>query len=101
MHQLLHAVVAAVLLLLLFLSCFTSGTLEGRTKAVRQVVLQRSIAEYQRQASAESVRCAVCMEAKRSLAFGCGHQTCDNCGDKMSVCPFCRQDITAKIRLFE
>jgi E3 ubiquitin-protein ligase RGLG len=41
------------------------------------------------------------MEAKRSLAFGCGHQTCDNCGDKMTACPFCRQSITAKIRLFE
>jgi hypothetical protein len=77
------------------------GTLETSTKAVRQVVLQRSIAEYQRQASAETLRCAVCMEAKRSLAFGCGHQTCDNCGDKMTVCPFCRQNITAKIRLFE
>jgi E3 ubiquitin-protein ligase RGLG len=68
---------------------------------VRAVVLQRSIVEYQRQASAETLRCAVCMEAKRSLAFGCGHQTCDRCGEQMTVCPFCRQDIKAKIRLFE
>ncbi|KAF6259542.1 hypothetical protein COO60DRAFT_1513062, partial [Scenedesmus sp. NREL 46B-D3] len=77
------------------------GTLETSTKAVRQVVLQRSIAEYQAQASAESQRCAVCMEAPRRLAFQCGHQTCNNCGDKITSCPFCRQDITAKIRLFE
>ncbi len=68
---------------------------------MRQVVLQRSIAEYQRQASAETLRCAVCMEDKRTLAFGCGHQTCDKCGDKITVCPFCRQGITAKIRLYE
>jgi hypothetical protein len=93
-HSLLLSLVSLPFFLLV-------ATLEGSTKAVRQVVLQRSIVEYQRQASAETLRCAVCMEAKRSLAFGCGHQTCDNCGDKMSVCPFCRQDITAKIRLFE
>lgn len=79
----------------------SAATLEASTKAVRQVVLQRSIVEYQRQASADTLRCAVCMEDRRSLAFACGHQTCDKCGDKMTVCPFCRQNITAKIRLFE
>eukprot|EP00775_Hariotina_reticulata_P006318 gene6318-6553_t len=77
------------------------GKLESCTKAVRQVVLQRSIAESQRQANADSLRCAVCLEAPRRLAFNCGHQTCDGCGNKMMSCPFCRQTITAKIRLFE
>jgi hypothetical protein len=100
-YQPLHPLTTVVLCLLLLFLLLSPGTLESSTKAVRQVVLQRSIAEYQAQANAESQRCAVCMEAPRRLAFQCGHQTCHNCGDKITSCPFCRQDITAKIRLFE
>lgn len=92
---------AAPSLLSLSAAAAPPGSLEASTKAVRQVVLQRSIAELSAQASADTLRCAVCMEARRSLAFGCGHQTCDKCGDQITSCPFCRQSITAKIRLFE
>jgi ferredoxin len=72
--------------------------LEQSTKAVRAAVLQRSVAQA---AGAEPLRCAVCMETPKQLAFNCGHQTCAACGDKMASCPFCRLPITAKIRLYE
>eukprot|EP00877_Chromochloris_zofingiensis_P009642 jgi/Chrzof1/4931/Cz15g05020.t1 len=74
--------------------------LDRSSKAVRDLVIERSIAEYQRRASVESHQCTLCMEAPRSLVFGCGHQCCDKCGDKLTACPFCRQEISAKIRLY-
>ena len=70
------------------------------TDAINQAVVERGIAEGQRRSAAEGALCSVCMEAPRSLVFSCGHQTCGGCGDKVAACPFCRQEITAKIRLF-
>ena len=76
------------------------GKLEASVKTVRQLVLERVVAESQQRASAESRACMVCMEAPRSLVFNCGHQSCEKCGERMEACPFCRQAITAKIKLF-
>jgi hypothetical protein len=74
--------------------------LEASVKTVRQLVLERVVTESQQRASAESRACMVCMEAPRSLVFNCGHQSCEKCGERMEACPFCRQAITAKIKLF-
>nr|ACN85314.1 copine-1 [Oryza brachyantha] len=44
--------------------------------------------------------CAICMDKSKDLAFGCGHQTCYECGKNLVRCPMCQQHITTRIRLY-
>uniref|UniRef100_A0A453SG04 RING-type domain-containing protein n=1 Tax=Aegilops tauschii subsp. strangulata TaxID=200361 RepID=A0A453SG04_AEGTS len=44
--------------------------------------------------------CAICMDKSKDLAFGCGHQTCYDCGKNLVRCPMCQQHITTRIRLY-
>ncbi|XP_052728987.1 E3 ubiquitin-protein ligase RGLG5 isoform X4 [Vigna angularis] len=44
--------------------------------------------------------CAVCLTNPKDMAFGCGHQTCCECGDYLQFCPICRSTIKTKIRLY-
>ncbi|KAL5972367.1 hypothetical protein ACLOJK_041621 [Asimina triloba] len=44
--------------------------------------------------------CPVCLWNAKDLAFGCGHQTCYDCGQDLQYCPVCRRHITTKIRLY-
>eukprot|EP00252_Welwitschia_mirabilis_P006825 TRINITY_DN17731_c0_g1_i1.p1 TRINITY_DN17731_c0_g1~~TRINITY_DN17731_c0_g1_i1.p1 ORF type:complete len:420 (-),score=71.00 TRINITY_DN17731_c0_g1_i1:361-1620(-) len=50
--------------------------------------------------SYESQKCPICYSAVKNLAFGCGHQTCYDCGKDMTKCPICRSDIMTRIRLY-
>ncbi|CAA6672400.1 unnamed protein product [Spirodela intermedia] len=65
-----------------------------------------SIIEYKVKRSPESSpqingqRCPVCLCNVKDLAFGCGHQTCYDCGGVLQFCPICRSSITIKIRLY-
>lgn len=87
------------------------ATLDSASRAVRDAVIQKTLQEAAKQAAAaekaasekaaEKAGCSLCMERPRSMAFGCGHQTCEPCGIKLTQCPFCRIDITAKIKLFD
>ncbi|CAA3003627.1 E3 ubiquitin- ligase RGLG2 [Olea europaea subsp. europaea] len=45
--------------------------------------------------------CPICYWHKRDLAFGCGHQTCNDCGRDLPLCPICRMRISTRIRLYE
>ncbi|KAH7572691.1 hypothetical protein JRO89_XS04G0290900 [Xanthoceras sorbifolium] len=45
--------------------------------------------------------CSLCHWNKKDLAFGCGHQTCYNCGLDLRFCPTCHTHITTRIRLYE
>ncbi|GKB83621.1 E3 ubiquitin protein ligase RGLG2-like protein [Tanacetum coccineum] len=45
--------------------------------------------------------CPVCLVNPKDMAFDCGHQTCNNCGFNLMLCPICRNLIKTKIRLFE
>ncbi|KAL4586979.1 hypothetical protein LXL04_011627 [Taraxacum kok-saghyz] len=44
--------------------------------------------------------CPVCLSNPKDMAFGCGHQTCCNCGIDLLLCPICRDLIDTKIRLY-
>ncbi|XP_057415722.1 E3 ubiquitin-protein ligase RGLG5 isoform X2 [Lotus japonicus] len=44
--------------------------------------------------------CPICLTNGKDMAFGCGHQTCCDCGESLESCPICRSAITTKIRLF-
>ncbi|KAL9255539.1 E3 ubiquitin-protein ligase RGLG2-like protein [Drosera capensis] len=48
----------------------------------------------------DDMLCPVCLTNKKDMAFGCGHQTCCDCGQDLEICPICRRQIEAKIRLF-
>lgn len=44
--------------------------------------------------------CPICLTNPKNMAFGCGHQTCCDCGEDLEVCPICRRAIETRIRLY-
>ncbi|KAF8017438.1 hypothetical protein BT93_H2573 [Corymbia citriodora subsp. variegata] len=44
--------------------------------------------------------CPICFTNPKDMAFGCGHQTCCECGDGLDLCPICRSDIHTRIKLY-
>ncbi|XP_031744136.1 E3 ubiquitin-protein ligase RGLG2-like isoform X2 [Cucumis sativus] len=43
--------------------------------------------------------CPKCYTNEKELAFGCGHQTCSDCGKDLLFCPTCQTQITKSIKL--
>lgn len=75
--------------------------LEMSMKTVRAAILNRSIAESQHRVATEGAVCAVCMEGARAVVFSCGHQSCESCSKQLLSCPFCRSNITTRIKLHD
>ncbi|XP_010248244.1 PREDICTED: E3 ubiquitin-protein ligase RGLG2-like isoform X2 [Nelumbo nucifera] len=45
--------------------------------------------------------CPICLTNSKDLAFGCGHQTCSQCGQGLLLsCPICRSRIDTRIKLY-
>ncbi|KAK3162791.1 hypothetical protein QOZ80_1BG0093790 [Eleusine coracana subsp. coracana] len=44
--------------------------------------------------------CPICLANPKDMAFGCGHQTCRDCGQHIELCPICRTPITTRIKLY-
>ncbi|GFP88317.1 E3 ubiquitin-protein ligase rglg1 [Phtheirospermum japonicum] len=44
--------------------------------------------------------CPICLSNSKDMAFGCGHQTCCECGVDLEYCPICRSMITTRIKLY-
>ncbi|OMO60308.1 von Willebrand factor, type A [Corchorus capsularis] len=44
--------------------------------------------------------CPICLGNPKDMAFGCGHQTCCECGEDLELCPICRSTIQTRIRLY-
>ncbi|KAK8472613.1 hypothetical protein PHAVU_002G258600 [Phaseolus vulgaris] len=44
--------------------------------------------------------CPICLTNGKDMAFGCGHQTCCECGESLEFCPICRTTITTRIKLY-
>ncbi|XAR48122.1 hypothetical protein NMG60_11030839 [Bertholletia excelsa] len=44
--------------------------------------------------------CPVCLTNPKDMAFGCGHQTCCECGQNLELCPICRSLINTRIKLY-
>ncbi|KAF8755772.1 hypothetical protein HU200_011241 [Digitaria exilis] len=44
--------------------------------------------------------CPICLVNPKDMAFGCGHQTCCDCGPSLELCPICRTPITTRIKLY-
>ncbi|KAJ8536532.1 hypothetical protein K7X08_034933 [Anisodus acutangulus] len=50
--------------------------------------------------SADNHLCPICITNPKDMAFGCGHQTCCECGQDLQLCPICRDSIQTRIRLY-
>lgn len=48
----------------------------------------------------DSLMCSICEERSKNMVFQCGHQTCQKCGEILSQCPVCRQEIQMRIKMF-
>jgi len=44
--------------------------------------------------------CPICLSNPKNMAFGCGHQTCRDCGQDLQLCPICRSPIQTRIKLY-
>ncbi|OVA17633.1 zinc finger protein [Macleaya cordata] len=44
--------------------------------------------------------CPICLSNPKDMAFGCGHQTCCDCGQELQLCPICRSPIQTRIKLY-
>ncbi|XP_058787438.1 E3 ubiquitin-protein ligase RGLG2-like [Vicia villosa] len=44
--------------------------------------------------------CPICLSNPKDMAFGCGHQTCCECGQDLELCPICRSSINTRIKLY-
>ncbi|GLU11354.1 hypothetical protein SLE2022_281090 [Rubroshorea leprosula] len=44
--------------------------------------------------------CPICLSNSRDMAFGCGHQTCEECSRNIETCPICRSSIQTRIKLY-
>ncbi|GER29520.1 calcium-dependent phospholipid-binding protein [Striga asiatica] len=44
--------------------------------------------------------CPICLTNPKDMAFGCGHQTCCDCGQSLQMCPICRSLIETRIKLY-
>ncbi|KAM0979425.1 hypothetical protein ACFX13_015563 [Malus domestica] len=44
--------------------------------------------------------CPICLTDPKNMAFGCGHQTCCDCGQDLDLCPICRTSIITRIKLY-
>lgn len=50
--------------------------------------------------SSDNQLCPICITNPKDMAFGCGHQTCCECGKDLLLCPICRDQIDTKIKLY-
>ncbi|XP_022750527.1 E3 ubiquitin-protein ligase RGLG2-like isoform X1 [Durio zibethinus] len=48
----------------------------------------------------DSQLCPICLSNSKDMAFGCGHQTCEECSKDLETCPICRSPIQTKIKLY-
>ncbi|CAH9092291.1 unnamed protein product [Cuscuta epithymum] len=50
--------------------------------------------------SYDNLVCPICLTNRKDMAFGCGHQTCCECGKELETCPICRSSIQTRIKLY-
>ncbi|KAF3444546.1 hypothetical protein FNV43_RR14238 [Rhamnella rubrinervis] len=59
-----------------------------------------SSAPYAPSSTYDNQLCPICLSNPKDMAFGCGHQTCCECGPDLDTCPICRSPIQTRIKLY-
>ncbi|KAG6971294.1 hypothetical protein JG688_00004479 [Phytophthora aleatoria] len=78
-----------------------SAPLFGSVESTRPTLQHRtSVAEEELARLQDSLLCSICEERKKDTVFQCGHETCQKCGNFLSHCPLCRQQIQVRIKRF-
>ncbi|GIL74293.1 hypothetical protein Vretifemale_4339 [Volvox reticuliferus] len=72
----------------------------GELAAKMEAALSRVRAAQLQAAAERDLLCPVCWERRKGLVFGCGHQTCCSCGEKLAACPICREPVSLRIRVY-
>uniref|UniRef100_A0A1J3F312 RING-type E3 ubiquitin transferase n=1 Tax=Noccaea caerulescens TaxID=107243 RepID=A0A1J3F312_NOCCA len=70
------------------------------TKASQIPSFEPSVPPYPISGVDENQLCPICLSNPKNMAFGCGHQTCCECGPDLKVCPICRAPIQTRIKLY-
>ncbi|KAL4087132.1 hypothetical protein PRIC1_013032 [Phytophthora ramorum] len=74
---------------------------DARNGSARPTLQHRSSrAEDELARLQDSLLCSICEERKKDTVFQCGHETCQKCGNFLSHCPLCRQQIQVRIKRF-
>ncbi|OWZ23361.1 Copine [Phytophthora megakarya] len=74
---------------------------DARSGSTRPTLQHRtSRAEDELARLQDSLLCPICEERKKDTVFQCGHETCQKCGELLSHCPLCRQQIQVRIKRF-
>ncbi|CAI0425900.1 unnamed protein product [Linum tenue] len=69
----------------------------GNVKPFRSTSFQQRVPSYP---DWQTQACPICLSNPKNMAFGCGHQTCIECGEDLQSCPICRSAIQTRIRLY-
>ncbi|GLI70465.1 hypothetical protein VaNZ11_015375 [Volvox africanus] len=72
----------------------------GELAAKLEAALNRVRAAQLQAAAERDLLCPVCWELRKGLVFGCGHQTCCSCGEKLAACPICRKAVSLRIKVY-
>ncbi len=44
--------------------------------------------------------CKICMDKQIDVTLGCGHVLCTGCSDKVTQCPYCKEKVKTRIKIF-
>ncbi|KAI3763184.1 hypothetical protein L1987_53636 [Smallanthus sonchifolius] len=91
--------------------CYSSASFGGPKKPSRSASFQpTATSSVKRETSANTSfygiptsdknLCPICITNQKDMAFGCGHQTCCECGADLHLCPVCRSQIQTRIKLY-
>jgi len=71
---------------------------EKEEKEKREKEIEKEVVKKE---SENEVCCKICMENRVDYVFGCGHFICVMCSESIKKeCPFCRDDIKTKIKVY-
>lgn len=76
-----------------------SATIDSRPGTATSSTVDLRELERLRQLEMETT-CPICITCRRNTVFSCGHTVCNECAERLEVCPTCRRSITSRLPFF-